>query len=130
MSEDRSPIGRVFGAIVPRAVDAIEPDALVDKIDIDHLLDRIDVGHVLGLGIRVVEPQEARSTEVLGDAEVQVDRLRVPDVEEAVGFWREPRLHPPSVASRSDVGGHLLPHEVEGGRWCLVGRVGHVRQPR
>lgn len=43
MTEDRSPIGRLFGAVVPRAVDAIDPDALVDRIDVDELVSRIDV---------------------------------------------------------------------------------------
>ena len=43
MSEDRSPIGRLFGAVVPRAVDAIDPDALVDRIDVDELVSRVDV---------------------------------------------------------------------------------------
>lgn len=43
MSDDRSPVGRIFGAIVPRAVDSIDPDALVDRIDVDALVERIDV---------------------------------------------------------------------------------------
>ncbi len=42
-----SPIDRVFGAIVPKAVDAIDPDDLVQRIDLDHLIDRLDVAAVI-----------------------------------------------------------------------------------
>lgn len=38
-----SPIDRVLGAVVPMAVDAIDPDDLLDRIDLDALLQRIDV---------------------------------------------------------------------------------------
>lgn len=44
MSAERSsPVDRLFGAIVPRAVDSIDPDALVAQIDVDALIERIDV---------------------------------------------------------------------------------------
>ena len=95
------------------------------------LLDRIDVRHVLGLGVRVVEAEEAGAAELLGDPEVEVDRLRVTDVEEAVGLRREPGLHPAAVLSGLDVGLDLLPDEVE--RRCCFRCVGHgveARGPR
>jgi uncharacterized RDD family membrane protein YckC len=48
LSEDRSPIGRVFGAIVPRAVDAVDPDALLDRLDVEAVVERIDVDALIG----------------------------------------------------------------------------------
>lgn len=47
MTEDRSPVGRLFGAIVPRAVDAIDANELVETIDLDALLERIDINELL-----------------------------------------------------------------------------------
>ena len=44
MSEERSsPVDRLLGAIVPRAVDSIDPDALIDRLDVDGLVERVDV---------------------------------------------------------------------------------------
>lgn len=48
VAEDRSAIGRVFGAIVPRAVDSIDPDQLIDRIDVDALMARVDVDALIG----------------------------------------------------------------------------------
>lgn len=39
----RSPVDRVFGAVVPRAVDAVDPDELLARIDVDQLVERLDV---------------------------------------------------------------------------------------
>lgn len=47
MAEDRSPVGRLFGAIVPRAVDAVDPDALIDRVDIDAMVQRVDLDALL-----------------------------------------------------------------------------------
>lgn len=47
MGESRNPVNRLFGAVVPRAVDAVDPDELLDRIDVDALLDRIDVNRLL-----------------------------------------------------------------------------------
>jgi uncharacterized RDD family membrane protein YckC len=47
VAEDRSPVGRLFGAIVPRAVDAVDPDSLIDKVDIDALVQRVDLDALL-----------------------------------------------------------------------------------
>lgn len=43
MTEHRSPVGRVMGAIVPTVVDAVDPSALIDKLDVDALMERVDV---------------------------------------------------------------------------------------
>ncbi|HWJ98149.1 MAG TPA: RDD family protein, partial [Acidimicrobiales bacterium] len=43
MTEHRSPVGRVMGALVPTVVDAVDPDALIDRLDIDALMERVDV---------------------------------------------------------------------------------------
>ncbi len=47
MGESRNPVNRIFGAVVPRAVEAVDPDELLDRIDVDALLDRIDVNRLL-----------------------------------------------------------------------------------
>ncbi len=47
MAESRSPVSRLFGAVVPRAVDAVDPEALLDRVDLDALLERIDVDALL-----------------------------------------------------------------------------------
>ncbi|HEY5155630.1 MAG TPA: RDD family protein [Acidimicrobiales bacterium] len=38
-----SPLDRVFGAIVPRAVDAIDIDDVIGQVDVDHLVSEVDV---------------------------------------------------------------------------------------
>ena len=57
------------------------------------LLDRLDVLDVFLRRVRVVEPQVARSAELLRDAEVQADRFGVADVQVAVRLGREPCGH-------------------------------------
>jgi uncharacterized RDD family membrane protein YckC len=42
-----NPIDRVFGAIVPRAVDAIDMDEVLDQVDINHLISGVDLDAVL-----------------------------------------------------------------------------------
>jgi len=42
-----NPIDRVMGAIVPRAVDAIDMDEVLDQVDINHLLAGVDLNSVL-----------------------------------------------------------------------------------
>jgi uncharacterized RDD family membrane protein YckC len=41
------PIDRVFGAIVPRAVDAVDLDAVVGRVDVDQLVSQVDVDALL-----------------------------------------------------------------------------------
>ena len=84
--------------------------------DVGH--DRVDVLLLLLGRVRVVEPEVAGAAELAGDAEVEGDRLRVPDVEVAVRLGREAgdgRRDPP----RGDVGADDLADEV-----APLGRVG------
>ena len=53
------------------------------------LLDRLDVGHLLLGRVGVVETQVAAPAEVLGDAEIEAERLGMADVQIAVGLRRE-----------------------------------------
>lgn len=41
------PLDRVFGAIVPRAVDAIDIDEMIDQVDVDHIVSEVDVDAVI-----------------------------------------------------------------------------------
>jgi uncharacterized RDD family membrane protein YckC len=41
------PIDRMFGAIVPRAVDAIDIDEVIDQVDVDHLISQVDVDGIV-----------------------------------------------------------------------------------
>jgi len=43
MSPPPSPLDRVFGAIVPRAVGAIDMDEVIGTVDVDHLVSEVDV---------------------------------------------------------------------------------------
>lgn len=47
MSSSRGPLNRVMGAIVPRAVDALDPADLLERLDLDALLARIDLNLLL-----------------------------------------------------------------------------------
>ena len=60
----------------------------------DVLLDRVDVLLLFLDGVRVVEPQVALAVVLLGQAEVQANRLRVPDVQIPVRLRRKPSVHP------------------------------------
>jgi len=42
-----NPIDRVFGAIVPRAVDAIDIDDVIGQVDINHVISQVDMDAVL-----------------------------------------------------------------------------------
>ena len=71
-------VGRVEQVVAP-----VEPEPA-------HVgLDGIDVRLLLLLGVGVVEPEVAAAAELARDAEVEGDRLRVADVEVAVGLGRE-----------------------------------------
>lgn len=47
MAPSRSPFDRVMGAIVPRAVDAIDPDDVLERLDLDAVLARVDLDALL-----------------------------------------------------------------------------------
>ena len=55
----------------------------------DILFDGVDVFDVLLDGIRVVHAEHGLPLVVARDAEIDPQRLRMADVEVAVGFWRE-----------------------------------------
>ena len=66
----------------------------------DVLLDGFDELNLLGGGVRVVEAEVGVAAVAGREAEVERDRLGVPDVEEAVRLGREgvttpPRTRPP-----------------------------------
>lgn len=46
-TEDNSPIGRIFGAVVPKAVGAIDPDDLIERVDLNAVLERIDLDKLM-----------------------------------------------------------------------------------
>ena len=85
--------------------------------------DRFDVLCVLRGRVRVVEAQVAVTAVLLGNAEVEADRLCVPDVEVAVRFRREAGDDAAAVLPRGHIGTHLLADEVE--RFGRAGIVGH-----
>ena len=76
-------------------------------------LDRVDVLLLLLRRVRVVEAQVATPAELGGDPEVQADRLRVADVEIAVGLRREAR-DDRVPRTRAQVLGHDVADEVAG----------------
>ncbi len=43
MTRQRTPIDRVFDLVVPRAIDAVDPDELIARVDVDQLIERLDV---------------------------------------------------------------------------------------
>ena len=60
------------------------------------LQDALKVLRLLRLGVRVVEPQVRLAAVERRVAKVDKDRLRVADVEEAVGLWGETRVDEPA----------------------------------
>jgi hypothetical protein len=94
--------------VVRREVEVLAP---VEAEPADVRLDGVDVLLLLLQGVGVIEPQVTSAAVLVGNAEVQADRLRVADVEVAVGLGREARddrVVPPVT----QVGGHDLADEV------------------
>ena len=60
-----NPIDRVLGAIVPRAVGAIDMDHVVGEVDIDHVVSEVDVNKVVSLSTRT--PSSAVDINVVAD---------------------------------------------------------------
>ena len=87
-------------------------------------LDGVDVRLLLPFRIGVVETEVAAAAELARDAEIEADRLRMPDVQVAVGLGRKARDDRglPTVAQ---VGGHDVADEV-GALWVGRGLEGHV----
>ena len=73
--------------------------------------DRLDVLGALREWIGVVEAQVGPAAELLGDAEVQADRLRMADVQKAVRLRRKAR-HDALVASRIEIAADALADEI------------------
>ena len=98
--------------VVRRLVVVLVP---VEAQPADVLLDRVDVFDLFLGRIRVVHAQVAAALEFEGEAEVQADRLRVADVQVAVGFRRETGGDG-RVLTRGQVGVDDLLDEVAVGR--------------
>ena len=75
-------------------------------------LDRLHVFDVFPLRVRVVEPQEALTAKLLGDIEVETDRLCVSDMQITVRLRREPGLDPTAILTFRNVGRNDLADEV------------------
>ena len=92
--------------------------APVEAEPADIALDRVDVLLLFLRRVGVVEAQVAVAAEFLRDAEIQADRLRVADVQIAVGLGREARDDLADAAG-GDVGRDDVANEVgvfRGGR--------------
>ena len=61
----------------------------IEAHPMDVLLDGVDIFDILLDGIRVVHAEHGLPLVVARDAEIDPQRLRMADVEVAVGFWRE-----------------------------------------
>jgi len=86
-------------------------------------LDRVDI-LLLFLGrVGVVEPQMAAAAELLGDAEIQRDRLGMADMQIAVRLRREPG-HDGAVPAAVEIGLHDVANEIAPclARRCLCRR--------
>ena len=99
--------------VVRRVAQTIAP---VEAEPVHVALDAFDELLGLALGIRVVEPQEARAAEFLGNAEIDADGFRVADVQVAVRLRREPRLHAPAVLTGRNLVRDDLTDEVAAAR--------------
>ena len=94
--------------VVRRVVEVLAP---VEAQPADVRLDDVDVLLLLLDRVGVVEAQVAAAAELGRDAEVEADRLGVPDVEVAVGLGREPG-DDRGVPAVPQVGGHDVADEV------------------
>ena len=81
----------------------------------------------LFLRICIVETKVTEAAKVLRDIEVQTDRLRVADLEVAIGFRRETRLHTPVMLTGRHIGSHYLADEIS---WGFFIAVGHKRSDK
>jgi hypothetical protein len=81
-------------------------------------LDGVDVLLLLLGRVGVVEAQVAAAAELPRDAEVEADRLGVPDVQVAVGLGRKARHHrlgaPRLQVAPHDVANEVLPRLARG----------------
>ncbi len=98
MTEDHSRIGRIFSrVVVPRALDAVDPDSVIERVDVGHVVDRIDVDGVVAR-IDVEALLDRVDPNRLLDR-VDADRLiRRVDLNDVLG-----RVDPGPVLARIDV---------------------------
>ena len=75
-------------------------------------LDGLDEVVAFFLGVRVIETQIARASEFTGNTKVQTDRLGMADVQKAVGFRWEARLHPSAIGSLVVIAADKVTNEV------------------
>ena len=81
----------------------------------------------LFLRISIVETNIAEATKFFGDIKIQTDRFRVADLEVAIGFRRETRLHAPVMLTSCNIGSHHLANEIS---WSFCFVVGHKRSDK
>src|SRR5215203_5013574 len=114
--------------VVRRVVEMLAP---VEAEPADVLLDGVDVLLLFLRRIGVVEAQVAAPAELLGDPEVERDRLGVTDMEVAVRLGRKAGddLRDPAFAH---VGGNNLADEIasSGSGWSVAARVAAHRSKR
>ena len=70
----------------------------------DIFLDRLDILDFLFCRVCVIEPQVGQPSELLGNPEIQADRLGMTNVQVAIGFRREPRMD----STTEPIGPHVL----------------------
>ena len=87
--------------------------APVEAEPLDIPKDRIDILLILLDGIGVVEADVADPAVLLGDAEVDADRLGVADVEVAIGLRWKSRLDASAVEALTEVTLHDLLYKIE-----------------
>ena len=75
----------------------------------------------LFLRICIVETKVTEAAKVLSDIEVQTDRLRVADLEVAIGFGRETRMHAPVMFASRHIGSYYLANKISWSLWVVVG---------
>ena len=96
--------------VIRRVIEVLAP---VEAKPLHIALDRVDVFLLFLGGVGVVEAQMAAAAELLRDAEVEADRLRVADVQIAVRLRRKPgddRLMPARFeVGRDDVANEIAP---------------------
>ena len=83
------------------------------------LANRLDEFDVLARRIGIVEAQVAGTGEIAGDAEVEADALGMAQVQVAVRFGRETRVHLAVVLAAGAVGADDLANEI--GRGAVLG---------
>ena len=76
------------------------------------VLDTLDIFGILLDGVGVVETEVTLTTVFLGQSEVDGDGFGVSDVQIAIRFWWETRLHSTSVFTLSQVIDDLLLNET------------------